>query len=264
MWKRLFIAALVLLVHAPVYAQRITHAAIGSGAVRAADAGGSGTVSLAGQAVIGVIRSAGTTGRVGFLYVATGAGGPTVVTEIDDVALIAGGDPFVIEDLNTVFSDPGDDPLLFSASSSDVGVAAAVVSGSMLTVMAEDVGTATITVTAVDGKGGVASVSFDVDVPTTVAVERSDDVPQAFALEQNYPNPFNPQTTIAFDLPEAAHVTLTVYNVVGRVVATLESGTLPTGRYAATWDATGFASGLYMYRLQAGSYAATRRMLLMR
>lgn len=264
MWKKLYIVALVLLVHAPADAQRITHAAIGSGVVQAADTGGNRTVSLAGQAIIGVMQSTDATSRVGFLYVATGAGGPTVITEMSDIDLIVGGDAFVFQDLNTVFSDPGGGPLSFSARSSAVAVAEVVVSDNMLTVIAEGVGTATIMVTAVDNRGGVTSVSFAVNVPTGVAVEQSGEVPYAFSLEQNYPNPFNPHTTITFDLPEATSVSLTVYNVVGRMVAILESGMLPAGRYTTTWDATGFASGLYVYQLQAGTYAESRRMLLMK
>jgi len=101
----------------------------------------------------------------------------------------------------------------------------------------------------------------------TYASEQTDGialVPQNFALEQNYPNPFNPTTTIYYDLPKFSHVTLTVYNLTGREVATLVSANQPSGHYAITWDATSFASGVYVYELQAGAYSETRKMLFLK
>ena len=101
----------------------------------------------------------------------------------------------------------------------------------------------------------------------TYASEQTDGialVPQNFALEQNYPNPFNPTTTIYYDLPKFSHVTLTVYNLTGREVATLVSANQPSGHYAITWDATSFASGVYVYQLQAGAYSETRKMLFLK
>ena len=90
------------------------------------------------------------------------------------------------------------------------------------------------------------------------------EVPLVYALHPNAPNPFNPVTTIAYDLPEAARVRLTIHNAVGQQVATLVSRTQEPGRYAVPLDRAGFASGLYLYRLQAGSFSQTRRMVLLR
>ena len=101
---------------------------------------------------------------------------------------------------------------------------------------------------------------FSTEMPT--AVEAEEAVPEAFVLYQNYPNPFNPKTTIVFDLPRAGDYSLTVYDVLGREVAVLASGTAPAGRYRAVWDATGFASGVYLYRLQAGTQAAVQTLIL--
>ena len=89
-------------------------------------------------------------------------------------------------------------------------------------------------------------------------------IPSAFALFQNVPNPFNPLTTIAYDLPEAIAVILTVYTITGQKVGTLVSGHQEAGHYEVTWDDRGFASGIYLYRLEAGSFTDTRKALLVR
>jgi hypothetical protein len=89
-------------------------------------------------------------------------------------------------------------------------------------------------------------------------------VPAAFALGQNYPNPFASRTAIAYALPEAAHVRLSVYDAVGRRVAVLVDGEQAAGRYEASFDASGLASGVYVYRLEAGARVATRKLSLVR
>jgi hypothetical protein len=86
----------------------------------------------------------------------------------------------------------------------------------------------------------------------------------SFELYQNYPNPFNPSTTIEFDLPKSGEVSLKVFNILGEEVATLVSERLSTGSYSYEWDASNLASGIYLYRLQAGDYVETRKMVLMR
>ena len=89
-------------------------------------------------------------------------------------------------------------------------------------------------------------------------------LPVRFQLFQNYPNPFNPSTTIEFELPKSSEVTLKVFNIIGEEVATLVSDRLSTGSYSYEWDASNSASGVYLYRLQAGDYVETRKMVLMR
>jgi outer membrane protein assembly factor BamB len=88
--------------------------------------------------------------------------------------------------------------------------------------------------------------------------------PESFSLKQNYPNPFNPNTTIVFDLPKTIEVSLKVFNILGQEVATLISGRLSAGSYSYEWDASNLTSGVYLYRLQAGDYVNTRKMVLMR
>ncbi|MEJ2536512.1 MAG: T9SS type A sorting domain-containing protein, partial [Calditrichia bacterium] len=89
-------------------------------------------------------------------------------------------------------------------------------------------------------------------------------LPHTFQLFQNYPNPFNPTTTIAFDLPKTSNVLLKIFNILGEEVTTLVSARLFTGSYTYKWDATNLASGVYLYRLEAGDYIETKKMILMK
>ncbi len=187
---------------------------------------------------------------------------PTVVQGIDDRYLNPRGAVFQ-QDLTQVFSDPDGDALAFSATSSDASVAAVSVTNDVLKVTAGANGPAEITVTASDGRGGTASTSFSVVV--NVAIDASaEDLPQEFALYPNYPNPFNPTTTISYDLPRLSVVTLTVYDLLGRRVTDLASGRQPAGKYEVSFDATDLPSGVYVYRLAAGEYVKTRRMVVVR
>jgi hypothetical protein len=89
-------------------------------------------------------------------------------------------------------------------------------------------------------------------------------VPEKFALYQNYPNPFNPSTTIQFDLPRQARVTLKVYNTLGQEVAVLVNENLNAGKHQAHFDAVNFASGVYFYRLDAGEFSGTKKLIVLR
>ncbi|MCS7211837.1 MAG: T9SS type A sorting domain-containing protein [Chloroherpetonaceae bacterium] len=100
------------------------------------------------------------------------------------------------------------------------------------------------------------------NAPLSSTREPKSSKPQSFALFQNYPNPVNPSTTIRYALPTAAMVSLKVYDVLGREVATLVSERQAAGEYAVPFNATGLASGVYFYRLQAGSYVETKKMML--
>ena len=88
-------------------------------------------------------------------------------------------------------------------------------------------------------------------------------IPDAYSLSLNYPNPFNPSTTIRYDLPKAANVSLRIYNTLGQVVATLVDGRKEAGYYQVTWNAN-VPSGIYFYRLQAGNFVETKKMILLR
>jgi uncharacterized repeat protein (TIGR01451 family) len=88
--------------------------------------------------------------------------------------------------------------------------------------------------------------------------------PRTFSCSQNYPNPFNPVTTIEYAVPEAANVTLRIYNVNGQLVETLVDGYQSAGVYRINWRATRHPSGVYFYRLTAGNETAMRRMMLLK
>jgi hypothetical protein len=89
-------------------------------------------------------------------------------------------------------------------------------------------------------------------------------LPKEYSLEQNYPNPFNPSTVIRYELPGGANVLLDVYNSVGERVATLVDGPQGAGIHEVNFNGGSLASGMYLYRLKAGSYQETRKMLLVK
>ncbi len=110
--------------------------------------------------------------------------------------------------------------------------------------------------------------------PDGIVSQVREGIPTEFAVKQNYPNPFNPATEIGFQIPDysarggsasgGGFVSLRVYDVLGREVATLVSEVKEPGTYAVQWDASGVSSGVYFYRLKAGDFVQTKRMLLMR
>jgi hypothetical protein len=100
----------------------------------------------------------------------------------------------------------------------------------------------------------IDDVSLTTDPPTDVENERPE-LPLSYKLSQNYPNPFNPVTTINYSLPVGSKVRLTILNLLGQVVATLVDETEPAGFKYVKWDASGLASGIYFYRLDASSIA---------
>jgi hypothetical protein len=107
------------------------------------------------------------------------------------------------------------------------------------------------------------SDSIRVNVNTGVA-EKNGVLPVEFALEQNYPNPFNPTTTITFHLPSSSLVTLKVFNTAGQEIASLVDRQLPAGDHRTEWNASGVPSGIYFYRIQAGAYSETKKLVVMR
>jgi hypothetical protein len=90
------------------------------------------------------------------------------------------------------------------------------------------------------------------------------ETPKSFALDQNYPNPFNPSTTIRFSVPGSGHVSLNVYNLIGQQVATLADGIYAPGTYTVQLRGDHLSSGMYFYRLQAGSQTSIRKLTLLK
>jgi Secretion system C-terminal sorting domain len=101
------------------------------------------------------------------------------------------------------------------------------------------------------------------DHVVSVEVENSE-IPETYALSQNYPNPFNPSTQINFSVPEPSMVKITVYDVVGREVEVLVSEVLEAGNYKTSWNASGYSSGIYFYRLQTDNFVQVKKMILMK
>ena len=89
-------------------------------------------------------------------------------------------------------------------------------------------------------------------------------MPQVYSLSQNYPNPFNPATNFSFDLPVASHVTLTIFNVLGQEVTTLIDKKMEAGSHTVEWNAARFSSGVYFYRISAGNFTETKKMMILK
>ncbi|OGG45999.1 MAG: hypothetical protein A3F84_23910 [Candidatus Handelsmanbacteria bacterium RIFCSPLOWO2_12_FULL_64_10] len=134
----------------------------------------------------------------------------------------------------------------------------------------------TITATTRDASGNEAMSSATVTVghdqgkrSAKVSASGLEEIPETFGIDQNSPNPFNPVTTIRYALPEGVDVQIVVYNILGQQVKALVSGKQGPGYYTATWDGRDeagrrVASGVYLYRLQAGSFVQVRKMLMVK
>ncbi|MCI0450447.1 MAG: T9SS type A sorting domain-containing protein [Chlorobi bacterium] len=90
------------------------------------------------------------------------------------------------------------------------------------------------------------------------------EVPKSFKLNQNYPNPFNPVTDIKFDIPVASYTKLTVLNILGQEIEVLVNQQLSTGSYKVDWNASNYPSGVYFYKLEAGDFVDTKKMILIK
>jgi hypothetical protein len=101
-------------------------------------------------------------------------------------------------------------------------------------------------------------------LPLTEVEEDDPPLPVALRLSQNYPNPFNPTTSVIYEIPHAGHVTLTVYDLLGREVATLVNGSKRPGQYTVTFNAAGLASGVYLYRIRLGDFTDVKKLLLLK
>ena len=117
--------------------------------------------------------------------------------------------------------------------------------------------------------GNPQSIVFDPGnwiLKNTTIVTDLDDVtiPIEYSLEQNYPNPFNPSTTIEFSLPKTGNVTLKVFNVLGKEVASLINGQVESGKHKVNFDASNLNSGVYFYRIDAGNFIDTKKMILLK
>jgi len=104
---------------------------------------------------------------------------------------------------------------------------------------------------------------------TTMTLTKRAIIPQVYTLHQNYPNPFNPITSLKYDLPEQAQVTLTIYNLMGREITQLVNTTQEAGYRSVQWNATDMhgkpvSAGVYLYQIRAGEFVQTRKMVLLK
>jgi len=130
-----------------------------------------------------------------------------------------------------------------------------------------DVDMLTATETTVNGAlaaaGGVLIIKTGA-MGTTDVEQVDSGLPKEFALLQNYPNPFNPSTEIRFSVPKTTHIRLSVFNTIGQLVKILVDEEKPAGNYTVRFDASRIASGVYHYRIEAGPFAETRSMMLVK
>jgi xylan 1,4-beta-xylosidase len=104
---------------------------------------------------------------------------------------------------------------------------------------------------------------------SSVGESKSGEVPGKFSLEQNFPNPFNPSTTVSYRLSAVSHVTLRIFDMLGREIVTLVNNEQAAGQYTAQWDAKNkngedLSSGVYFYQLRAGEFVSTNKMIFMK
>jgi len=108
------------------------------------------------------------------------------------------------------------------------------------------------------------SQSFQSDCYDITGIRDSKEYPTEFTLEQNYPNPFNPTTTIKFSIQKEVPVNLSVYNMLGEKVRELKNGIMKPGYYEVEFNALTIASGIYLYRISAGNFVQTKKMILLK
>jgi hypothetical protein len=99
---------------------------------------------------------------------------------------------------------------------------------------------------------------------TITDVEDEETIPTVFKLEQNYPNPFNPSTKIKFAVPVKSNVLIKVYDILGSEVVTIVNEELDAGWYEKSFNASRYTSGIYLFRMEAGSYVSTKKMMLIK
>jgi alpha-L-fucosidase len=122
----------------------------------------------------------------------------------------------------------------------------------------------TVLATANDGSDIQGKLVITISGQTGIDDHHGQSLPLTMVLEQNYPNPFNSTTIISFTLPSTSFVSLKIFDALGREVSTLLSEELSAGIYSQQWNASDFPSGIYFYRLQAGSFAETKKLILLK
>jgi hypothetical protein len=105
-----------------------------------------------------------------------------------------------------------------------------------------------------------------IDIPnaTVLSVDNNSKIPTNYSLSQNFPNPFNPETSIRYSIPKQSHVTIKVFDILGREVTTLVNEEKNVGNYEVKFNSKKIASGIYFYRIQAGDFLSTKKMTVLK
>jgi len=115
-----------------------------------------------------------------------------------------------------------------------------------------------------NSNGNFATIRVNASSISSIKEFPNLELPEEFILEQNYPNPFNPVTSIQYAISSRQFVTLKVYDILGKDVATFVDEEKPVGTYEVNWNASNLPSGVYFYRLQTGDFVKTRKMILLK
>ncbi len=108
------------------------------------------------------------------------------------------------------------------------------------------------------------TTTFNLTMEGALGISGENILPGNFALHQNYPNPFNAETKIQYELPKASDVTIEIYDILGQIIKTFREGSKEAGQHEITWDASNIQSGIYFYRITAGDYTETKKMVLLK
>jgi hypothetical protein len=110
----------------------------------------------------------------------------------------------------------------------------------------------------------VYNSSYGITQPVITGVSNGTEIPKEYQIYQNYPNPFNPTTNIKFDVPKSSIVKIKVYDVTGKKISELVNQEMAPGVYNIDWNGTGYASGIYFYKITAGDFTKVMKMLLIK
>ncbi|MBS4028006.1 MAG: T9SS type A sorting domain-containing protein, partial [Ignavibacteriales bacterium] len=133
------------------------------------------------------------------------------------------------------------------------------------TLITIDTITASSSVIGSTGVSGLLAMATRADsFLVSVNDEQRKEIPQSYFLEQNYPNPFNPTTQFTFGIPSDNFVTLKVFNILGKEIATLVNKQMKAGKHSIEWNATNAPSGMYFYRLTSGTFSETKKMIFLK
>ena len=186
---------------------------------------------------------------------------PSITSTPDTVANVGEEYSYQVE-----ADDIDGDTLSYSITSGPAWLSINANSGALTgTPQQSDVGSESVTVEVEDGKGGSDTQTFIINVMSATDVELiGQQIPDHFDLYNNYPNPFNPSTRIRFAVPEISNVKIEVYNLTGEKVTTLINEVKSAGYYEVNFNAVNIASGIYFYRIQAGDFVETKKMILLK